>query len=35
VGAAFRPAAAGSAQYEAFTSIRSQLLNQTPELRNC
>jgi hypothetical protein len=33
--AAFRPADAGGEVWRDFTSIRSQLLNQTPELRNC
>jgi hypothetical protein len=33
--AAFRVSAVGSARYEAFVSTRGQLLNQSPELRNC
>ncbi|SCG47214.1 hypothetical protein GA0070609_1893 [Micromonospora echinaurantiaca] len=33
--AAFRPAAVDSAAYRAFVSARGQLLNQSPELRNC
>ena len=33
-GAAFRPDA-DPAAYAAFTSTRSQVLNQSPELRNC
>jgi len=33
--AAFRPAAVGGASYEAFVSPRGQLLNQSPELRDC
>ena len=33
--AAFRPAAVGGAGHQAFISARGQLLNQSPELRNC
>jgi len=33
--AAFRPAAVGGASYQRFTSARGQLLNQSPELRDC
>jgi uncharacterized protein len=33
--AAFAPAAVDSPQYRAFTSPRGQVLNQTPELRDC
>lgn len=33
--AAFRPAAVGGDRYRAFVSPRGQLLNQSPELRNC
>jgi hypothetical protein len=33
--AAFRPAAVDGPEYRAFTSPRAQLLNQTPELRDC
>ncbi|MFI6096060.1 SCO5389 family protein [Lentzea sp. NPDC051213] len=33
--AAFRPAAVDSDRYRAFVSPRGQLLNQSPELRNC
>jgi hypothetical protein len=33
--AAFRPAAVGRARYQAFVSARGQLLNQSPELRDC
>jgi len=33
--AAFSPDAIGSARYRAFVSPRGQLLNQSPELRNC
>ena len=33
--AAFRPSAAGGERYRAFVSPRGQLLNQSPELRNC
>ena len=33
--AAFTPAAVGGARYRAFTSPRGQLLNQSPELRDC
>ncbi|MEU5565076.1 SCO5389 family protein [Micromonospora musae] len=33
--AAFRPAAVDSAAYREFVSPRGQLLNQSPELRNC
>lgn len=33
--AAFAPAAIGSARYQAFVSPRGQLLNQSPELRDC
>jgi hypothetical protein len=33
--AAFRPAAMDSATYRAFISPRGQLLNQSPELRDC
>ncbi|MFG2103352.1 SCO5389 family protein [Micromonospora echinaurantiaca] len=33
--AAFRPAAVDSAAYRGFVSARGQLLNQSPELRNC
>ncbi|GAA3334675.1 SCO5389 family protein [Amorphoplanes nipponensis] len=33
--AAFRPGAVGGDRYRAFVSPRGQLLNQTPELRNC
>ena len=33
--AAFRPAAVGGDQYQAFVSPRGQLLNQSPELRDC
>ncbi|MBF9071994.1 SCO5389 family protein [Streptacidiphilus fuscans] len=33
--AAFRPGTEDEAAYQEFTSLRSQLLNQTPELRNC
>ncbi|MER7889785.1 SCO5389 family protein [Micromonospora sp. NPDC048909] len=33
--AAFRPAAVDTSTYREFVSPRSQLLNQSPELRNC
>ncbi|MFF5225031.1 SCO5389 family protein [Dactylosporangium sp. NPDC000521] len=33
--AAFAPAAVGGERYEAFISPRGQLLNQSPELRDC
>jgi hypothetical protein len=33
--AAFRPAAIEGARYQAFISARGQLLNQSPELRDC
>ncbi len=33
--AAFAPSAVGSSEYQAFISPRGQLLNQSPELRNC
>ncbi|MDQ3405765.1 MAG: SCO5389 family protein [Actinomycetota bacterium] len=33
--AAFAPSAVGSDRYQKFTSIRGQLLNQSPELRDC
>jgi hypothetical protein len=33
--AAFRSGAVGSDRYQAFVSPRGQLLNQSPELRNC
>jgi hypothetical protein len=33
--AAFAPAAVGGERYQAFVSPRGQLLNQSPELRNC
>ncbi|BCJ62247.1 SCO5389 family protein [Micromonospora endophytica] len=33
--AAFRPAAVDSDTYRRFISVRGQLLNQSPELRNC
>jgi hypothetical protein len=33
--AAFRPAAVGGARYRAFISPRGQLLNQSPQLRDC
>jgi hypothetical protein len=33
--AAFRLSAVGSEQYQRFTSPRGQLLNQSPELRDC
>jgi hypothetical protein len=33
--AAFRPSAVGGATYREFTSPRGQLLNQSPELRDC
>ena len=33
--AAFRPAAVGGERHRAFVSPRGQLLNQSPELRNC
>jgi hypothetical protein len=33
--AAFRPEALESAAYRDFTSVRSQILNQTPELKDC
>jgi hypothetical protein len=33
--AAFRPAAVGGERYRAFVSPRGQLLNQSPELRDC
>jgi hypothetical protein len=33
--AAFRPAVVGGTNHQAFTSPRGQLLNQSPELRNC
>jgi len=33
--AAFRLSAVGSAQFQAFISPRSQLLNQSPALRSC
>ncbi|WP_354638839.1 SCO5389 family protein [Kitasatospora camelliae] len=33
--AVFRPGPEGSAAYREFTSVRAQLLNQTPELRDC
>ncbi|MBK1788452.1 SCO5389 family protein [Prauserella cavernicola] len=32
---AFRPAAVDSADYRDFISVRGQLLNQSPELRDC
>jgi len=32
---AFRPTAVGGERYQRFTSPRGQLLNQSPELRNC
>jgi hypothetical protein len=32
---AYRPEAVGGASWTEFTSPRSQVLNQTPELRNC
>jgi hypothetical protein len=33
--AAFRPSAAGGERHQRFTSPRGQLLNQSPELRDC
>ena len=33
--AAFSPAAVGGDRYRAFTSARGQLLNQSPQLRDC
>jgi hypothetical protein len=33
--AAFRPAAVGGAEHQEFVSVRGQLLNQSPELRDC
>ena len=33
--AAFRPSAVDSATYRRFVSVRGQLLNQSPELRDC
>ena len=33
--AAFRPGAQGGEAYERFTSQRAQILNQSPELRDC
>ena len=33
--AAFRPCATSGARYQAFVSARGQLLNQSPELRDC
>lgn len=33
--AAFRPETAGAGTHRDFTSVRGQLLNQSPELRNC
>jgi hypothetical protein len=33
--AAFDPSAVGGPEYQAFTNIRGQLLNQSPELRDC
>ncbi|MGY0236497.1 SCO5389 family protein [Longispora urticae] len=33
--AAFRPSAVDGARYQAFVSPRGQLLNQSPELRDC
>ncbi len=33
--AAFSPGAVGNERYRAFVSPRGQLLNQSPELRNC
>src|SRR3712207_5194773 len=33
--AAFRPSATGGARYRAFVSARGQVLNQSPELRDC
>lgn len=33
--AAFAPAAVDGPEYHAFTSVRGQLLNQSPELRDC
>jgi hypothetical protein len=33
--AAFRPAAVGGQRYQAFISPRGQLLNQSPQLRDC
>jgi hypothetical protein len=33
--AAFRPSAVGGDRYQAFVSPRGQLLNQSPELRDC
>jgi hypothetical protein len=33
--AAFRPSAVGGPAYERFRSPRAQILNQSPELRNC
>ena len=33
--AVFRPAAGGSATHRDFTAPRAQILNQTPELRDC
>jgi len=33
--AVFRPEAIGSPAYQEFVSIQSQILNQTPELRDC
>ncbi|MDT0462235.1 SCO5389 family protein [Streptomyces gibsoniae] len=33
--AAFRPEARGGATHKRFTSLRAQILNQSPELRDC
>ena len=33
--AAFTPSAVDGPEYRAFTSVRGQLLNQSPELRDC
>lgn len=33
--AAFDPSSVGGPEYQAFTSIRGQLLNQSPERRDC
>ena len=33
--AAFRLSAVSGATYQEFISVRGQLLNQSPELRNC
>lgn len=33
--AAFRPSAVGSENYREFISVRGQLLNQSPQLRDC